>query len=645
MMPIKLAYKNFFKSIREYTIYFITLLFAVVIFYMFNSLESQKELFEFSSAIKNSVELVAQLMEVLSVFIAIILGFLIVYANSYFIKRRKKELGIYQVLGMKKREISTIILTETIFVGLFSLTIGLFLGVMLSQFMATFTASLFEVSISKFQFAFSLSAIVKTLYFFVIIYFVVLVFNTIQIHRYPLIQLIQSERQNQKLRIKNTKIALILFIIAVCSLTYSYTQVLHGDLFVMTQNNEIQRHIINGVVMTFLLFYSLTGFLLQLFQKIKKVYYRQLNIFTLRQVHHKVNTHFISMSLISLMLFVTIGVFASGLSFKNMFEKNNSTLSFDVSYFISEVREEYKLSDRLLDPQFYHEKYQVAVYGRGENAITANFFTPDGANAELLPVMKQSDFNLLQKKWNQPTIEVKKGEYVFAENSQVLEANKRNEIQTPKIPWNQKQLEFKQKIKIDNRMSFFIGGSLIIVVADDDILPQQVFGERIGFDFKDYKTQAEKYQNLQEKELEYYASTTKYGAYVYGQQSKMAVTFIALYLGLIFLLASVTLLAIQQLVLIQESKSRYELLSKIGVDKKQLNRSNFQQISINFLTPLVFAMISAIVGMYALNRSLNQYLDVPIDFYSNMLYVGGGVFSLYVFYMLLTYIGSKNILK
>lgn len=644
MMLIKLAYKNFFKSIREYTIYFITLLFSVIVFYMFNSLEAQKELFQFSTAIKNALVLVDQLMGALSVFIAIILGFLIVYANSYFIKRRKRELGIYQILGMKKQEISLIILCETIFVGLFSLVVGLFLGVMLSQFMAAFTASLFEVPLTKFQFVFSLSAISKTILFFIIIYFVVLGFNTIQIHRYSLIQLIQSERQNQKMRIKSTKLSLVLFSIATLSLIYSYTQVWNGDLFEMTVNSELQKHIINGVVMTFLLFYSLTGFLLQLLQKMKKLYYHQLNIFTLRQIHHKVNTHFISMSLISLMLFVTIGVFASGLSFKHMFEQSSSYVGFDVSYFISNKNEEHNLAETLLDKQYYNQKYQISVYGDGENSIKTDTFIADGLSRGIVPIITQSDFNLLQKKWNQSPIQIENGKYIIAQ-PQTPTSDKTSSIQTPNVPWNQKELIFQEKVIADSKVMSFIGGSLILIVADDEIMPQMTHGERIGFDFKDYKAQAEKYQNVVESQNKYYAVTTKYGMYISTLQAKITVTFIALYIGIIFLISSVTLLAIQQLVLIQESRSRYQLLRKIGVDKKQLNRSNFQQIAINFLIPLIFGTISATVGMYALNQSLNKYVEVPINLYTNMMYVSGGIFCLYVFYMLLTYIGSKNVLK
>ena len=121
MLVFKLALKNMKKSIKDYSIYFLTLVLGVAIFYMFNSLDSQQAMLEVSRSTKDIIKLMISILGYVSVFVAVVLGLLIVYANNFLINRRKKEFGIYMTLGMGKRQISKIILLETIFVGIISL--------------------------------------------------------------------------------------------------------------------------------------------------------------------------------------------------------------------------------------------------------------------------------------------------------------------------------------------------------------------------------------------------------------------------------------------------------------------------------------------------------------------------------------------
>ena len=198
-MYFKLAIRNLKKSLKDYTIYFLTLVFGVCIFYTFNSIQSQSIMMELSDVKANMFEVTSDIIGIASVFISFILGFLIVYANNYLIKRRKKEFGIYMTLGMDNRKISTIIFIETMLVGIISLVIGLIFGVLLSQGISILTANLFEVNITKFQFVFSKKAFLKTIQNFGIIYLVVLVFNSINIRCVKLIDLLNASKKNEKL--------------------------------------------------------------------------------------------------------------------------------------------------------------------------------------------------------------------------------------------------------------------------------------------------------------------------------------------------------------------------------------------------------------------------------------------------------------
>ena len=155
MMLCKLSLKNIKKSIKDYAIYFFTLVLGVSIFYVFNALGSQTIMLDVSSSMEKLIELMIQVLSYVSVFVSFVLGFLIICASRFLIKRRNKEFGIYLTLGFSKRKISMILFFETLFIGFISLIVGLLLGVMLSQFMSLIVANMFEADLTKFTFVFS----------------------------------------------------------------------------------------------------------------------------------------------------------------------------------------------------------------------------------------------------------------------------------------------------------------------------------------------------------------------------------------------------------------------------------------------------------------------------------------------------------
>ena len=131
-MLCKLSLKNIKKSFKDYAIYFFTLILGVSIFYVFNAIDSQTVLLDVTSNTLEIIKLMTNMLSGVSVFVSFILGFLIIYASRFLIKRRNKEFGIYLTLGMSKRKISTILFIETLFIGIISLFVGLGLGVFLS---------------------------------------------------------------------------------------------------------------------------------------------------------------------------------------------------------------------------------------------------------------------------------------------------------------------------------------------------------------------------------------------------------------------------------------------------------------------------------------------------------------------------------
>ena len=325
-MLFKLSIKNIARSIKDYAIYFFTLILGVAIFYIFNAIESQTVMMNVSSSTYEIIDLMNSMLSGVSVFVAFILGFLIIYANRFLMKRRNKEFGIYLTLGMSKRKISLILFFETLIVGCVSLVVGLVLGTALSQVMSLLVANMFEAKMTEFEFVFSSSACIKTLIYFSVMYILVMIFNTYNVSRCKLIDLLNANKKSEKVKLKNPWLCVIVFIVSVSALGYAYWCVTGGVTDMQTAD-KILIPIALGAVSTFFIFWSLSGLLLKIFMSMKNVYYKGLNSFTLRQFSSKINTTVFSMTIICLMLFFTICVLSSAISIRNSMTANIKELA------------------------------------------------------------------------------------------------------------------------------------------------------------------------------------------------------------------------------------------------------------------------------------------------------------------------------
>ena len=214
MTTIKLSFRNIKKSFKDYAIYFFTLILGVAIFYVFNSIESQTVLLDVTESTYEVIGMMTTMLSAASVFVAFILGFLIIYASRFLIKRRNKEFGIYMLLGMSKRKISMILFFETILIGIISLAVGLGIGVLLSQLMSMLVANMFEADMTKYQFIFSQDACIKTLIYFGIMYVIVMLFNAINVGKCKLIDLIQTSKKSETIKLKNPLLCTVVFILS-----------------------------------------------------------------------------------------------------------------------------------------------------------------------------------------------------------------------------------------------------------------------------------------------------------------------------------------------------------------------------------------------------------------------------------------------
>ena len=332
-MLCKLAFRNVRKSIGDYTVYFLTLTFGIIVFYAFNSIDAQQAMMDISASENMNAQLTVAVMGYLSVFISFVLGFLILYANNFLIRRRKKELGIYMTLGMGKGKVSFVFIMETLLVGLFSLALGLLLGVLVSQGMSFLTAKLFEANLEIYHFIFSPAALIKTVLYFGVIFLFVMIFNVWSISRHKLIDLIHAHQQVERPRVRNLGLSLLLVVLGCACVGYAYYQVLSLGLMLSFASGMLALEILLGCVGTFLLFAGGSGIALRLSGRNARRYYKKLNLFVSRQLTSKINSTHTSMSVISLMLFFTIVIFTLSTGLSSALNQNleNTTL-YDISF-------------------------------------------------------------------------------------------------------------------------------------------------------------------------------------------------------------------------------------------------------------------------------------------------------------------------
>ena len=316
-MLCKIAWGNVRRAGRDYLVYLLTLTLAVTVFYAFNTISLQVDIAGVTKQNAGMGETLGGIISGLTVFLGFVMGFLMVYANNFIMKRRKKEFGLYQVLGMSRGQVARIMTLETFFVSGAALVLGLILGLALSQVMVFFTASLFKTQIADFHFFFSLGAFMMTVGCLVAIFLVTLVFNLRVVRRARIIDLMRASRQNETIKTRNPWISALVFVVGLAAIIVAYVRLLHDGLPYDGQPEAMNDFLITTVTVvagTILFFFGLSGFLLKALQGVRGLYWRGLNMVTLRQLTAKVNTVSFSMAVIAMILFLAITSVTTGMS-------------------------------------------------------------------------------------------------------------------------------------------------------------------------------------------------------------------------------------------------------------------------------------------------------------------------------------------
>lgn len=654
MTLFNISLKNIRKSFKNYLIFFITTIFGVAIFYVFNSLSDQAVMLKINESNVSLIDTLGSVMSVISVFVAVVLGFLIVYANTFLIKRRNKEFGIYLILGMGKVKVAAILIIETVVIGIISMAAGLIVGIAASQGMSILIANLFEADLTKFRFVVSKAAIMKTILYFCIMYGVVLILDIIVSGSRRLINLINSGKKGEKEINRNPVLCVIVFIIACILLGTAYYKVTAG-MESIESFAGVAAQIVKGIVGTFLLMFSISGLFLLLVRAKKKFYYKKLNAFTTREISSKINTAVFSAGIISLMMFFSICCLSTVFSVKKSIDNNiKKLIPVDIQYETLHTRDAAndppidELVDKLVkDKSNLEDMFTVNIYDMYDND---NFYYN-----RIYEYMHVSDYNKVARRFGNEEIELKDDEYAVIGNMEQMMGKNYLKPDGAVITINGK--EYKPQsgdmyygfVYIDNYEDCY---GKYIVPDDVDFSDAEAHMEVLMADLKgDKKTYKDTNKKMYFDDVVYGAREGGYYMNVYckyeiinvSTRLTVVLVFVGIYLGIVFIITGAAILSLKLLSESVRNKEKYTILRKIGVDNRMIRKSVFTQCMIYFGLPLSVAVMHSVFGIQTCTKILGFYGKSGLLY--SILITALIIVLIYGGYALATYLGSIRILS
>lgn len=724
-MLCKLAWGNVRRAGRDYLVYLLTLTLGVTVFYAFNTISMQVDIAGIDE--KGLAQVMGSMLGDLTYFLAGVMAFLMVYANNFLMKRRKKEFGLYQVLGMGRGRVATIMALETVIVSVVAFVVGIVLGVGLSQLMTFFTASLFKTQIANFHFFFSVHAFNLTLACMLVMFVLTLLLNLRAVRRTKLIELMGAERRNESIKTRNPWIAIAIFVVGVVLVGMAYYRLLR-DGFPLTATDSKLQEAMNqfGIttamvtVGTFALFWGLSGMLIKLVQSLRGVYWRGLNMFTVRQLAAKVNTVCFSMGVIAMLLFLAITSVTCGMSIANVMNENlerynpadmsqtyiyytPDTLDFYKEYINPSEADRMVLADSTVDlyPAWHGkgksagnndetgkkvniadvagEHVQIDSYlsyplGGSDPSVTPSEMCKTmgeklpkafgGSNADMtgLSVTPASQYNKLRQMMGKEPVHIGHDQYLLTcdMGGELVDLYTKYMAGGHTLTLGGHTLKpatdksDEDTAAIANSAMGSNGGTVVVA---DELLSQlnlQPYSSSLLVNYKQGMDTTEADESIKYTVLDNLLVDGKesgsWGTFItrsemYTQAAQMngLISYLAIYIGFVLVVACAAILSIQQLSNVADGSRSYRVLAQIGCDDRQIRHSVMAQQAVFFLFPLAVGLAHSFVA-------LKVIIEI-VSIFGNMS-IGGTVgltcaifLAAYGGYFLVTYLMSTGMVQ
>ena len=623
-MLFSLSVKNFSKSIRDYSIYFFTMILGVAVFYIFNAIETQTAMMEVSQTKAAIIDSMNGIMSGVSIFVSLVLGYLIVYASRFMLKKRKREFGIYLTLGMGRIRLAAMLWLETIWMGLISLAVGLLVGMGISQLMSLIVSNLFQADVSRYEFVISGQAVGKSILYFFLIYLVVMIFNTFSVSRARLAEFITAGRKKEKNFLKKPLLSGLVFLLAVVMLGTAYYNVTANQQ-AMTTETDVLIQVFLGILGTFLVFWSLSGFLMTAAGKFRKLYYRRLNSFVVGELSNKLNSTVMACSVICLLLFMTICLLFSAIARKEYKDQEAAKLA-PVSISMSkEMTDSKSIFDIMEVRGISMEDFQdlVSVYTYHLDEVTNYTLIGESYGEEYdnqkAEVMKVGDYNRAARVYHMPEYELEEEEYlIVADQEGAVYIRNRGLADDREITIKGKSYHAKENTCQDGylQMSYQPQNSGILLVPDSVKLgEEEQYKNYVMGDYRDKSKEFaqemdQNFPQILNPEQSTYGKiqvTTQSAIYDDSIGTSAMYIFLGLYLGICFLISGSAVLALKILSDSADSREKYQILQQLGCEEKEIRRALRRQNGLLFLLPILLAAVHAIFGIQVCRTMLSIY--------------------------------------
>lgn len=724
-MLCKLAWGNVRRAGRDYLVYLLTLTLGVTVFYAFNTISMQVDIAGIDE--EGLAQVMGSMLGDLTYFLAGVMAFLMVYANNFIMKRRKKEFGLYQVLGMGRGRVATIMALETVIVSVGAFVAGIVLGVGLSQLMTFFTASLFKTQIANFHFFFSVHAFSLTLACMLVMFVLTLLLNLRAVRRTKLIELMGAERRNESIKTRNPWIAIAIFAVGVVLVGVAYYRLLR-DGFPLTATDSKLQEAMNqfGIttamvtVGTFALFWGLSGMLIKLLQSLRGVYWRGLNMFTVRQLAAKVNTVCFSMGVIAMLLFLAITSVTCGMSIANVMNENLERYNpVDVSqtyvYYTPDTLDYYKgyvnpseadrmvLADTTVDlyPAWHGkgksadnndetgkkvdiadvagehvqiDSYLSYPFGGSNPSVTPSEMCKTmgeklpkafgGSNADTMGlfVTPASQYNKLRQMMGEEPVSIGRDQYLLTcdMGGELVELYTKYMADGHALTLGGHTLKPATDKSDEDTAAIAnsaMGSNPGTVVVADELLSQlnlQPYSSSLLVNYKQGMDTTEADESIKYTVLDNLLVDGKesgsWGTFItrsemYAQAAQMngLISYLAIYIGFVLVVACAAILSIQQLSNVADGSRSYRVLAQIGCDDRQIRHSVMAQQAVFFLFPLAVSLAHSFVAL--------KVIIELVSIFGNMS-IGGTVgltcaifLAAYGGYFLVTYLMSTGMVR
>lgn len=731
-MLCKLAWGNVRRAGRDYLVYLLTLTLGVTVFYAFNTISMQVDIAGIDE--EGLAQVMGSMLGDLTYFLAGVMAFLMVYANNFIMKRRKKEFGLYQVLGMGRGRVATIMALETVIVSVVAFVAGIVLGVGLSQLMTFFTASLFKTQIANFHFFFSVHAFNLTLACMLVMFVLTLLLNLRAVRRTKLIELMGAERRNETIKTRNPWIAIAIFAVGVVLVGVAYYRLLR-DGFPLTATDSKLQEAMNqfGIttamvtVGTFALFWGLSGMLIKLLQSLRGVYWRGLNMFTVRQLAAKVNTVCFSMGVIAMILFLAITSVTCGMSIASVMNENlerynpadmsqtyvyntPDTLDYYKEYVNPSEADRMVLADSTVDLySAWHgdpwhgdrkdksadnndetgkkvniadvagEHVQIDSYlsyplgGSNPSVIPSEMCKTmgeklpkafGGSNADMtgLSVTPASQYNKLRQMMGEEPVSIGRDQYLLTcdMGGELVDLYTKYMAGGHALTLGGHTLKpatdksDEDTAAIANSAMGSNGGTVVVA---DELLSQlnlQPYLSSLLVNYKQGMDTTEADESIKYTVLDNLLVDGKepgsWGIFItrsemYAQAAQMngLISYLAIYIGFVLVVACAAILSIQQLSNVADGSRSYRVLAQIGCDDRQIRHSVMAQQAVFFLFPLAVGLAHSFVAL--------KVIIELVSIFGNMS-IGGTVgltcaifLAAYGGYFLVTYLMSAGMVQ